>query len=161
MNLLEFAINMELDGEKYYTEQARLNKDNGLSKVFLLLAEDEKKHAHVLKNRISDISDVPNPGETLKLSKNIFSDLKNYKDDIKIHPSQLDGYKHALEKEFKSIELYKNLLSEADDDAEKLLIKFIIKEEESHFTVLEDMIELINNAEEWVESAEFNIEKEY
>lgn len=161
MNLLEFAINMELDGEKYYAEQARLNKDNGLSKVFLLLAEDEKNHAHVLKNRISEISDVPKPGQTLNLTKNIFNDLKNYKEDIKVLPSQLDGYKHALEKEFKSIELYKNLLSEAEDEKEKLLLKTIIKEEENHFTILEDMVGLINNAEEWVEAAEFNIEKPY
>ena len=28
MNSFEFAINMELDGEKYYIEQAKINKEN-------------------------------------------------------------------------------------------------------------------------------------
>jgi len=32
MNSIEFAINMELDGVKYYTEQAEINKDNSLNK---------------------------------------------------------------------------------------------------------------------------------
>ena len=49
MNSIEFAINMELDGVKYYTEQAEINKDNSLNTVFLLLAKDEGNHARILK----------------------------------------------------------------------------------------------------------------
>ena len=45
MTSLEFAINLEIEGEKYYRKQAELNKDNYLKVVFELLAKDEKKHA--------------------------------------------------------------------------------------------------------------------
>lgn len=37
MNSLEFAINMEHDGEKFYKRQVEINKDNSLNTVFLLL----------------------------------------------------------------------------------------------------------------------------
>ncbi len=33
---------MELDGEKYYLEQAEKNKDTNLATVFKLLAKDER-----------------------------------------------------------------------------------------------------------------------
>ena len=44
MNSLEFAISMELEGGKYYREQAEKNQGNSLRTVFLMLAEDEDNH---------------------------------------------------------------------------------------------------------------------
>lgn len=35
MNSIEFAINAEHDGEKYYRGQAELNRSNSLNTVFL------------------------------------------------------------------------------------------------------------------------------
>ena len=49
MNTFEFAINMELDGEKYYTGQAEMNEGNSLKTVFLMLAKDERNHSEILK----------------------------------------------------------------------------------------------------------------
>ena len=54
MNTLEYAIQMELDGRKYYLEQAQKNQDNALSKVFNLLAESEKEHAELLRKRLNE-----------------------------------------------------------------------------------------------------------
>ena len=161
MEVLQFAINMELDGEKYYTEQAEINKGNGLNKVFLLLAADENNHAKTLKNRLNDISDTFIVSDTLSVSKNVFSDLKKFKDQYTLIPSQLDAYRSALEKEEQSITLYKKLLAEADNDTDKLLFQSLIKDEESHRSVLDDLVLLLNNVDDWVESAEFNITKEY
>jgi len=48
MNTLDFAINMEQEGYKYYADQAELNKDNELQKVFQLLSKSEKEHATLL-----------------------------------------------------------------------------------------------------------------
>lgn len=39
---LELAIQLEIEGQKYYLEQANKNKDNELFKVFNLLADAEK-----------------------------------------------------------------------------------------------------------------------
>jgi len=48
VSALKFAIQMELDGERYYLEQAELNKDNNLRPVFVMLAGEERKHAEIL-----------------------------------------------------------------------------------------------------------------
>ena len=161
MKVLEFAINMELDGEKYYTDQAEINKKNGLSKVFLLLAADEKNHAKTLTNRLNNISGTFIISDALSVSKNIFSNLKSFKDEYTLIPSQLDAYRAALEKEEESITLYKKLLTEAQSETDKILFQSLIKDEESHRNVLDDLVLLLNNVDDWVESAEFNITKEY
>ena len=49
MNVFEVAIAMEVDLEQYYLEQARINKENSLNKIFNMLADDERKHADILR----------------------------------------------------------------------------------------------------------------
>ena len=85
MNNWKFAIDMELDGEKYYKEQAKINKDNSLNVVCPMLAEG----------------------------------------------------------------------------ADKELLEYLIKQEENHYEILDNMASLLIKPEEWVENAEFGIRKEY
>lgn len=167
MNVLEFAINMENDGEKYYREQAELNRDNGLFVVCSMLADDEKNHAALLKSRYENreyelcgYSDVDRVG-------NVFSDLVDIGLEEKEIPGQLDFYRMAAERECESIALYSDLLLEAkgnlndQSDKDVLLYMFLIGQEEEHLKVLEELVELLGHAEDWVESAEFGNRDQY
>lgn len=161
MSILEFAVNMELEGEKYYTEQADLNKGNSLETVFLMLAKDENMHAKVLQNKTNKLTYDLIPNETLSVAKNVFSDLAAVKDGIKQNPNQLDVYRLALENEKQSIALYQKYLSEATDDNTKKLFEYLIEQEEDHYTIIDQLVALISHSEEWVENAEFGLRKEY
>ncbi len=161
MNSFEFAIKMEHDGEKYYMEQAKINKDNSLNTVFIMLAKDEKNHARIFQNKLNQLSYELKDNNTLSEFKNVFKGIKNFKNEIKKIPNQLDLYRGALDKEKQSIELYKKFLSEATDDKEKKLFEYLIKQEENHFAILEELVLLINRSDDWVESAEFGIREEF
>lgn len=161
MNSLEFAINMELDGERYYREQAEINKGNVLNAVFLYLAEDEQNHAQILKNKFSELSYDLKDNSALSKVKNVFKGVNDIKKGIAELPKQLDLYKEALEKEKISIDLYKNLLLEATEEQEKKLFEYLVGQETDHFVILEEVILLVSRPEEWVESAEFGIREEY
>ncbi len=161
MNSFEFAINMELDGEKYYMEQAEINKGNKLNAIFIRLAKDEENHAKIFQNKLNELSYELKDNNTLSEFKNVFKGIGDFKNEIKKIPNQLDLYREALEKEKQSIELYKKFLSETTDDKEKEIFKYIIKQEEDHFAILDELVLLINNPNDWVESAEFGIRKEF
>ncbi len=161
MNVLEFAINMELDGEKYYNEQAKINKDNSLHNVFVLLAKEEGEHAQILKNKSNGLPYKLEYDDALSKVKNIFKDNEDFKSEISKLPSQLDLYNLALEKEKQSIELYEKFLSEASDDSEKEMFQFLTSQEKNHYAMVEVLISLLMNANEWVESPEFGIRKDY
>lgn len=157
MNALEYAIQMEVDGEKFYRKLALENKDNDLNQVFISLAEDERKHAKIIKEKLAGIysslekSDVEN-------EKNIFSNVTGLDPENSV-PKQLDVYRMASEMEEKSIELYKKLLSESKED--KDIFELLIKEEEEHYKMIEEIITMVNRPNEWVESAEFGLRKKY
>lgn len=161
MNVLEFAIKMELEGEKYYTKQAEINKGNSLSKVFLTLAKDEKIHAQILEKKANHTEYVLEPNETLAMAKNVFSEKEAVKSEIRDIPSQLDAYRAAMKNEQESIDFYKRYLTEAQDEDTKALFRYLIQQEEEHLHILDQIVTMLSHSEEWVEDAEFGLRKEY
>ena len=167
MNVLEFAINMENDGEKYYREQAVLNSGNGLFVVCSMLADDEANHAVLLRSRYESGSFVPDEGNNVDRVGNVFSGLGDINYGDKDISGQLDFYRLAADRERASIELYSEMLGEAlgqdgvDGKADVLLFEFLIRQEEEHLRVLEELVKLLSHAEDWVEDAEFGNREEY
>lgn len=161
MNDLKFAIGMEIDGEKYYREQAEINKNNSLRTVCLMLAEEEKKHAQILRDKMSELPSIFTDSDILSKAKSIFRGIADIKMEWKEKPSQLDFYRIATAKEKQSIDLYSEFLLKADGDQEKELLEYLIKQEEQHFAILDELASMLRHAEEWIESAEFGVRKEY
>lgn len=161
MDILKFALDMELDGMEYYMEQADENKGNALHKVCLMLAEDEKNHAKILTDKMNGVDSVLIDTDTLSKAKAIFQNSDDIESPIKETPSQLDFYRIAKDKEKQSIEIYTDLLSKAVEDMDKDLFNFLIKQEVQHYKVLDELANLLRHAEEWVEFAEFGLRKDY
>ena len=160
MNTLNYAIAMEYDGEKYYEEQAKLNENNSVKTVCLLLAKDEGMHAQILQNKMNELSYELQDTDSYVKSKNIFKDADNFKSDISDTPTQLEFYGTALEKEKQSIDFYTGLLEKTADIKERALFKYLVEQETLHFSLLEEMVNMLRHAEEWVESAEFGLRTE-
>lgn len=159
MNTIDFAINMELEGQKYYLEQAELNKDNELHTVFLMLADSEEGHAELLrkyknKEALSHTEDFVQPG-----LKSVFHGLEDfYQGD---GAKQLDAYRIACEQEEKSIKLYRELEEQVEEEPAKELFRYLIRQEEDHLILFEELVKMVTRPEEWVEAAEFGIREEY
>jgi len=158
MDILVYAIKMELDGEKYYLEQARLNKDNSLCTIFLDLAKEESNHARILENKSKGLFYQLNAPVKANI-QNIFDKIKDFKIDTKSNPEQVDAYKMAMLKEKESIDLYKKLLNETAECAE--LYNYLISQEEEHYALFEEILKIANRPNEWVEAAEFGNREEY
>lgn len=159
MDILEYALQMELDGQKYYLEQAELNKQNELQKVFLFLAASEEEHAKIIRKRRNN--------EALELKdnlirpdrKHVFSDLKSFSKENT--EKQLDVYRLAMSLEEKSIKLYQEYMEKSSEQQDKELFAFLIDQEKEHCMLFEDLVIMLSRPEEWVESAEFGLREEY
>lgn len=157
---LELAIQLEIEGQKYYLEQANKNKDNELFKVFNLLADAEKEHEKLLRKRLNDEDYVLDNSNIDKI-KEVFNGLKNFDVKNTFKTTQLDVYRLAVDIEEKSIKLYQDMLKEADNDKDKELLKFLINEENQHLILFEEFVKMVSRPEEWVESAEFGLREDY
>lgn len=161
MKLLEAAIEMEHDLEKYYNKQAELNKNNSLHTTFTLLAKEEANHVSILEKYQSKISFELNDEDVFEESRKVFQNIDDFKSDIKDLPSQLDSYHLALEKEKESLLFYQKQKDSTDDTKLKEVFSYLIKQEDRHSQLLEQLVQMLTHTEEWVESAEFGIRKEY
>lgn len=159
MNTLEYAINMEKDGEKYYREQAEINENNRLKVVCNLLADEEKKHAQILENIKNNLEYKIVESDFISIIKNVFADVKDIKVSGKQHP-QLNFYRIASDMEKESIDLYKEFQSKATTDEEKDVFELLVIQERQHLEILEEIDRLLTNAEEWIESPEFGRRRE-
>jgi rubrerythrin len=161
MEILQFAIDMEKDGEKYYLDQAAKNEGNALRIVFRALAWDEAAHARLLQGMLNGKPGPLVSDGRLSAQMSLFRSDKSDQCALWGHTDQAEVYRTALEKERKSIDLYTGLRDKAKDDASRALFSFLVSEEQKHFDILEELFRHVNRPNEWVESAEFGIREEY
>jgi len=156
MNVFDFALKMELEGEAYYRAIAEKVQYDELKKALLALAEDEGRHYKIIsqakENTFELIAEVP----FLEKVQNVFSVNKEDPFIEQLRSEQIDVYRAALVKEKESVELYKKLQADSEKENVKSIFKKLMQEEERHAEQLEHIIDMLNNVNDWVESAEFN-----
>ncbi|MBN1623715.1 MAG: ferritin family protein [Clostridia bacterium] len=157
MDALEFAINLEHEGEAFYRNQADLNRDNQLYGMFVSLAEDEHMHAAILSKKANELGKLPQSNLPEDLS--IYKSESYFKSEYSEVPDQLEFYRKALSKEQESIDLYTRLMSE--NRANEKLFEYLINQEEKHYNLIYDLITLLERVESWVESPEFGVREDY
>ena len=161
MHSLDYAIQTEAERVRYYSEQAQRNQGTTMQKVFEILAEEELEHQTILRRILSDTFSEIEENEKLKSMHSIFADLDGFKDEIRENPHQIDVYRHARDMEQKSIDLYHQMASEAQNDIERTVLGYLLRQETHHYQVLDEFVVRIGRPEEWVESAEFGPREEY
>ncbi|MFH2146248.1 MAG: ferritin family protein [Candidatus Omnitrophota bacterium] len=155
MNIFDYAMQIEKEGDALYTEFARTAPNKGMTTIFTELAEQEKKHYEIFK-KMKERQDVSIAGtSSLSNSKGVFAKWKEEKNKFDFNISQADLYRKALEIEQKSIDFYMDKSREADNIKQKKIFEGIADEERAHYDVVENVIEFITKPERWVENAEF------
>ena len=163
MNIFDIALQLELDGEQFYRKQAAKVNLEELKTVLLGLADDEQRHykiikslqdqtfvyseADIPKNRGQNIFKIFNKSEVFPIDEDLMASIRD---------EQLNVYRAALIKEEESIRFYKKLGEMVEERAAREIVEKLMLEEDSHAEVLENIIQMFNHVNEWVESAEFN-----
>ncbi len=162
MNVFEFAMQMEKDGEAFYREIAQNTQDAGLQKIFNTLADEEVIHYNTFKNLYEKTSAEAVESNVLQKAKNIFTEMKAKGDvNVTADTSQIDAYKKAMKAEEEAFLFYEKKAAEVTDPAEEKVLLTFAREERRHYRLLENVIEFVSRPDEWLESAEFAHMDEY
>lgn len=156
MNVFEFAMQMEKDGEKFYREIAEKSNNPGLKKIFNTLAEEEVVHYNTFKQLAAKSSADAIESDILAKAKNIFVDLQKAGDfDISAETPQAEAYRKAMEAEKEAYTFYEAKAAEVADENEKKILLTFAREERRHYRLLENVLEFVTRPDEWLENAEF------
>jgi len=159
MNMFEYAMKLEKDGEDYYRELSEKVNSPGIKSILNMLADDEVKHYNIFKNMSKKTKSSMQETDVLKKSKNIFTEMKGKQIDPDI--GQKEMYRKAQKLEKETQDFYEQKASEVHDPVQKELFLKIAEEEKRHYFLLENIINFVSRPETWLEDAEFNHLEEY
>jgi rubrerythrin len=160
MDIFEFAMQMEKDGEKYYRDLAEKVSDEGVSRIFLMMADDEVKHYNILAHMKSGMPEMEST-QVLSKARNIFGELRSKQGSFDFGIAQKDALQKALEIEERSEKFYTEKSGEVKSEDQKALLLRIADEERRHVHLLDHMIEFFNRPSTWLDNAEFSNIEDY
>lgn len=162
MNIYEYAIKMEKDGESYYREQAQKTNNKGLVSILTILADSEVKHYKTLeKMRDEDKTAAFADTMVLEGAKNIFAEMKEKNQDLNLNADETEFYEKAKEIEKEAYKFYLNKSGEVENEHYKKILLELAEEEKKHVVLMENIIEFLSHPISWIENAEFNHMDEY
>jgi len=160
VNIFEFAMQMEKDGENYYRQLAKKVNNKTIETILTMLADEEVKHYNAIEQMCTS---RPKMAETTILAdaKNVFVQMKEDNKKLDIDAGQIQLYKKAQDIEKKSRDFYLEKAKEVEEDFQKDSFLKLAEEEKKHYFVLENIIQFVSRPQTWLENAEFYHLEEY
>jgi rubrerythrin len=153
MDIYEYAMQMEKDGEDFYRELASKTENKGLKTILTMLADAEVKHYKLFHNmRMHDpvqMADTP----ILNDVKNVFVTMREQK-QTQVNVAEVELYRKAQEIEKKSRDFYSEKAGQVDASQKEVFLK-IADEEKRHFFILEKLIDFVDRPNYWLENPEW------
>lgn len=156
MNIIEYALEMEKDGEDYYRNLAAKAGNKGIENIFLALANAEAKHYQAFLQLRDGLSIPSSDEDILSHAKSIFQKMKLDQDPLNVQDDQVEAYKKARQIEKESKDFYLQKATELSNPIEKELCLKLAEEEMQHYILLDAMIDFISKPYTWLENAEWS-----
>ncbi len=163
MQVLDYAMQMELDGEKYYRELATTCMDAGIRGILERMAEAEVKHYNTLK-QLKDEGPAAMAVDVVRPeAKNLFQVMMESGETFDFNLSEVSLYEKARDVEFKARDFYLEHAEEVVDTEARELFKRLADEEGLHAEIIESIVDFVQRAEpgNWVENAEWFTREDY
>ena len=160
MDILDFAMKMEMDGRKFYEKSAAETTDLELKSILLSLADEEKNHYEFfrrMKDKPNDLSaaSVLTGSGTLTKIKNIFEIMASNKDKKPFGDDVVSTWTEALRTEEKAVKLYTDEAARESDPERKKLLLRIAAEEKNHVQMIDSVLMYVKHPAVFAETAQY------
>lgn len=152
LEALQTAVQMEIEGKKYYQQMSESGKNPMGVKLFQQLAIEEDYHRQKFEaifkaiQSKKDWPDVKFTADQGKVVNNIFTRATaELKDRAKAPLSELKSVQKAMEMENNTFDFYTERAAKGTYEAEKEYYKTLAGEERAHHAVLLDYYEYIKD----------------
>jgi rubrerythrin len=165
MNILDFALTMEKDGEEFYRKLGKESQDAGLKAIFTFLADAEARHYDIVQMK-EDQAPEGIDAPVLDEAENVFANMAPASVADLADPQSTDRcvalYRQAQEVEKKSMEFYAEKAAELEDGPQKAMLLKLSEEEKRHFWIMYNLVDHVGRTDHgWIEFAEWNHMEQY
>ena len=154
---------MEMDGIKFYSDLAAKTLHPMGNAMFKSFVEDEKLHAKRLRALLSTRNETiqtkgksaVNPRERLVA---IFQEMGDeLKKKVNVNTNDIEAVKLAMGIEEKGMKFYEQAAKETVDKKDSETYRFLAGEGKTHFSILKNSLEYLENTELWEAESEGRI----
>jgi rubrerythrin len=161
MNILDCAIKMENEARDYYEKLAEVAPLPELKSLFSLLAAAEDEEIAALVRMKAKFAVADEKFSALSDAVCVFRPLLDSRDYIEQLDIDPDAYSHVIKQEEESIEFYRELLKQADDEPTRQLLTMLLAEEEKHLSIVENIYSFIESPRTYLAWGEFGNLEQY
>ncbi|MGL1933415.1 MAG: ferritin family protein [Fibrobacterales bacterium] len=155
MDIFEFALKMEKDGELFYRDLAEKSTTPGFKKIFTMLADEEIEHYRIIKELQNKVSVPSKPKDSLAdEAQNVFETIKKSDELFGLNKKQKELYYNAAKVEDEAADFYTKQAEETEDSDLKMLFSALADEEKKHSRLLEDIGDFVGAPDHWDVDAE-------
>ena len=147
---LDYAIQLEQDGQRFYAEAAAGTTCVLGKKMFESLAADERRHEEILRG-VATSMHVSVAGDMPKVRLvTLFGELgEQMKAELGADPDDTKVIEKAVEMELASVELYAGRAAAASAEVNKALYARLADEERQHVDILRNTLMYLNDTGHW------------
>ena len=161
MEIFEFALSFEEEHEKFYRRQLEETNDSSLQEVFRFLADEESKHQVVVQKLLDERPAEDVSSDLIPEVKELFTELSSDLPESVKETTQVDIYKQGREMEERAYKFYKEKAEETDSVELERILKDLAGEEEKHWAIMNNLVELVNRPNTWLDDAEWYHREDY
>lgn len=161
MNVFEFAMKMEKDGQHFYESEAARTPNPALKKIWLQLAGDEIKHYEIFRRlRDGEIQEAKAMAELgtkiLATAKTVFEQLPKDGSDFKFGDDVIAAWNKAQQVELDTEKFYREKAGEEPKAEIKRAFSLLAEEEHKHVVLIEHVLEFLHQPKSWLDDAEWS-----
>jgi len=160
MAILEQAIELEMKAESNYRNAATHTKDPGAKRILALLADEEAKHAKVLRGMRS-AGDLEAENLVEAAQQWVRGVVEGGAETLSAESELLDVLRHAMAIEQQTESFYKEQGQVSTDEDVRALFSSLAGIERTHYLLVSSFVEYFDRPNAWVENAEFGVRDEY
>jgi len=160
MDIFDFAMQMEKEGEALYRRLADACGDRGLAGILATLADEEAAHQRVIAEMRHGAPTVA-PTTVLRDAANVFRRMKQSGQAFRLDVRQVDMYRKALDIENRSEAFYREKAEQVAQETQRDVFLRLAAEERKHAVLMDNIVELVSRPDTWLENAEWHHLEEY
>lgn len=164
---IKYSTTMEINGRSFYEEAAKITHNEYGKKVFEKLAKDEIEHIKKFGEIFTSALDGEEWKKYLNQEENnkesVLDKLKARieKQGKEERASDLEALRIGMELERDSIDYYKKLVDNTEDQTVKQVFSKIIEEEKYHYDLLQAEYDQLTGSGFWFDIAEFRMDGKF
>jgi rubrerythrin len=156
LKVLQLAIQMEIEGKKFYIQASNKSGNELGRKLLESLAREEDIHRHNFEQIYTAIANKKNwpttdfKPDSGKRLRTIFTRVTGHiGSETNTHSSEIEDVRTAMTMENKTLDFYTNQAQKSAFDAERAFYEALASEEREHHLILLDYYEYLKNPAGW------------